>query len=147
MRSGLDSPRPVALTPMVSPNGRLIAYVAPEAGRREVFVRAISGPAKEIAVSKDGGSEPAWSADGGTLFFRGLTHLMAASVTGRDTLVVGPPVALFADTYRLSVAHTGYDVFPGGREFLMLAGWGRDQSRAYIVSNWLQAMRTTRGTP
>jgi len=142
-----DTPRQVVVTPMVSPNGRLIAYVAPEAGRREVFVRPISGSAREVAVSKDGGSEPAWSADGGTLFFRSLTHLMSAPVVERDTLVVGPPVALFPDKFRLSVAHTGYDVFPSGRELLMLGGWGRDQSRAYVVVNWMETMRKTQSAP
>ncbi|MEO5814756.1 MAG: hypothetical protein ABIT20_05705 [Gemmatimonadaceae bacterium] len=142
-----DTKAAVVVTPRVSPNGRLIAYVATEAGRREVFVRPIPGPGKDVAVSRDGGSEPAWSPDGNTLYFRGLTNLMSATVAERDTLVVGPPTPLFADTYRLSVAHTGYDVFPNGREFLMLGGWGRAQSKAYVVVNWMQTTKTPSAAP
>jgi len=53
-----------------------------------------------------------------------------------------PPVALFPDTFRLSVAHTGYDVFPSGREFLMTSGPGPDHNKAYILVNWPEAMLT-----
>ena len=133
------------VTPRVSPTGRLIAWVAYEAGRREVFVRPLPGPGAAVRVSKDGGSEPAWSADGRTLYYRGLENLMATPVVETPTLSVGPPVALFRDTYRLSVAHTGYDVFPDGREFLMLGGWGRAQSRAYLLVNWQETLGARQG--
>jgi Tol biopolymer transport system component len=130
-----------ALTPRVSPNGRLIAYVAMEAGRREVFVRPVAGQGGDVAVSREGGSEPAWSPDGSTLYFRGLTNLMSASISERNGVVAGTPVTIFADTFKLSVAHTGYDVFPSGREFLMLARWSREQANAYVVVNWQAGVR------
>jgi serine/threonine-protein kinase len=136
-----DTGERVVLTPKISPNGRLIAYVATVAGRRELFVRPLPGPGPQIAVSTEGGTEPVWSPDGKTLYYRGLTTLMAAQVVEHPTLSILPPVALFADTFHLSVAHTGYDIFPNGREFLMLAGWGRAQANAYVLVNWTQAMR------
>ncbi len=139
-RRPFNTEAPVVLTPRVSPDGKFIAYVATVAGRREVFVRPVPGPGEQIAVSTDGGTEPVWSPDGGTLYFRGLTNLMAAQVVNRAALAVRPPVPLFADTFRVSVAHTGYDIFPNGREFLMLGGRGRAQSRVYVLVNWMQAM-------
>jgi Tol biopolymer transport system component len=142
-----DTQARVVITPKISPNGRIIAYVATEAGRREVFVRPLPGPGAQIAVSSDGGTEPVWSPDGRTLYFRGLTNLMAVSVVERPTLAVSAPVALFADTFYRSVAHTGYDIFPDGREFLMLGGWGRAQSRVYVLVNWMQTMGKQRGAP
>ncbi len=143
----LETEARVVVTPKVSPDGRLIAYVATEAGRREVFVRPLPGPGAQVAVSKEGGTEPVWSPDGRTLYFRGLTNLMAAAVTQRPALAVAPAVPLFADTFHLSVAHTGYDVFPNGREFLMLGGWGRAQSRVYVLANWMRTMTPSRATP
>jgi Tol biopolymer transport system component len=144
-RRPFDADARVVVTPSVAPNGRLIAYVATEAGRRQVFVRPLPGPGPRVAVSIEGGSEPAWSPDGSTLYFRGLTHFMAARIAERPTLSAEAPVALFPDTFRLSVAHTGYDVFPNGREFLMLGGWGRAQSRAYVVVNWTETLGKPRG--
>jgi eukaryotic-like serine/threonine-protein kinase len=131
----------VVITPRISPNGRLIAYVATVAGRREVFVRPVPGPGPQVAVSREGGTEPVWSPDGATLYFRGLTHLMTSSVVERPALAVTPPVPLFAiEPFKPSVAHTGYDIFPGGDEFLMLGGWGRAQSRVYVLANWTQTL-------
>ena len=143
-RRPFDTQTRVVVTPRVSPNGRLIAYVAAEAGRREVFISPLPGPGARIPVSVDGGTEPVWSPDGGTLYFRGLTNMMAATVVERPALAVNRPVPLFADSFHLSVAHAGYDVFPTGREFLMLGGWGRAQSRVYVVVNWMQTMGTSR---
>jgi eukaryotic-like serine/threonine-protein kinase len=137
----------MVLTPRMSPNGRYVAYVVTEAGRREVVVRPVPGPGKDVVVSREGGTEPAWSRDSRTLFFRGLTHMMSAAVVERESLIVRPPVALFRDTFRLSAAHTGYDVFPSGREFLIPGGRGREQDRAYVLVNWTQAMQKARGAP
>jgi Tol biopolymer transport system component len=146
-RRPFDAQARVAVTPKLSPNGRLIAYVATEAGRREVFLKPVTGPDLRVAVSRVGGTEPVWSPDGKTLYFRGLTNLMSVSVTERPTLAVSPPVALFADPFHRSVAHTGYDIFPNGREFLMLGGWSRAQSSVYVLVNWVRTMERRRGTP
>jgi Tol biopolymer transport system component len=143
----LDARRPfdagarVAITPKLSPDGRLLAFVTTENGRRELFVRPVGGDGPRVAVSTEGGTEPVWSPDGGTLYFRGLTDVMAATVTERPTLAVGTPRPLFEDTYFRSVAHPAYDVLPGGRELLMLSGWSRAQTRAYLLVNWTRAMR------
>jgi serine/threonine-protein kinase len=136
-----DTQTRVVLTPKISPNGRLLAYVATVEGRRELFVRPLPGPGPQIAVSTEGGTEPVWSPDGKTLYYRGLTNLMAAPVVERPALSILPAIPLFADTFKLSVAHGGYDIFPNGREFLMLAGWGRAQANAYVLVNWTQTLR------
>jgi Tol biopolymer transport system component len=135
-----DAGARVAITPKLSPNGRLLAFVTTENGRRELFVRPVDGSGPRVAVSTDGGTEPVWSPDSGTLYFRGLTDVMAATVTERPALAVGAPRPLFEDTYFRSVAHPAYDVFPSGRELLMLNGWSRAQTRAYLLVNWTRAM-------
>jgi Tol biopolymer transport system component len=143
-----DTGERVVITPRISPNGRLIAYVATVAGRREVFVRPLPGPGPQVAVSTDGGTEPVWSPDGTKLYFRGLSNLMTSSVVERPALAVTPPVPLFAlESFKPSVAHTGYDIFPDGREFLMLGGWGRAQSRVYVLVNWARTLDPRRAAP
>jgi Tol biopolymer transport system component len=141
-----DAGARVAITPKLSPNGRLLAFVTTEEGRRELFVRPVDGSGPRVAVSTDGGTEPVWSPDGRTLYFRGLTDVMAATVAEHPSLVVGTPRALFEDTYFRSVAHSAYDVFPSGRELLMLNGWSRAQTRAYVLVNWPEAMRAATTT-
>jgi len=136
-----DAQARVAITPKISPDGRMMAFVTTEAGRREVFIKPVTGPGERVRVSTEGGTEPVWSPDGHTLYFRGLANLMSASVTEQPALAAGAPVAMFADTLFRSVAHTGYDIFPDGRDFLMLGGWSRAQTRAYLLVNWTQAMR------
>jgi Tol biopolymer transport system component len=136
-----DAQARVAITPKISPDGRIIAFVTTEAGRREVFIKPVTGPGERVRVSTEGGTEPVWSPDGHTLYFRGLTNLMSASVRAQPALAAETPVAMFADTLFRSVAHTGYDIFPDGREFLMLGGWSRAQTRAYLLVNWTQALR------
>jgi Tol biopolymer transport system component len=139
-RRPFDAGARVAITPKLSPNGRLLAFVTTEEGRRELFVRPVDGSGPRVAVSTEGGTEPVWAPDGSALYFRGLTDVMAATVTERPSLVVGTPKPLFEDTYFRSVAHSAYDVFPSGRELLMLNGWSRAQTRAYLLVNWIQAM-------
>ena len=139
-RRPFDAGARVAITPKLSPNGRLLAFVTTEEGRRELFVRPVDGSGPRVAVSTEGGTEPVWAPDGSALYFRGLTDVMAATVTERPSLVVGTPKPLFEDTYFRSVAHSAYDVFPSGRELLMLNGWSRAQTRAYLLVNWTQAM-------
>jgi Tol biopolymer transport system component len=139
-RRPFDAGARVAITPKLSPNGRLLAFVTTEDGRRELFVRAVNGEGARVAVSTEGGTEPVWSPDGGTLYFRGLTDVMAATVTERPALTVGAPKPVFEDTYFRSVAHPAYDIFPSGRELLVLSGWSRAQTRAYLLVNWTRAL-------
>ena len=56
--------------PVLSPDGRRVAYVSDESGRREVWVRAFPGPGAATQVSVEGGIEPVWSPDGSRLYFR-----------------------------------------------------------------------------
>jgi serine/threonine-protein kinase len=68
--------------PMISPDGRWLAYSSNESGRLEVSVRAFppaaSGEGAKFAVSTNGASTPIWSRTTGELYFRG----------GRDTIMV-----------------------------------------------------------
>ena len=64
----------------LSPDGRWLAYTSDGTGRREIWVRPYPGPGAPARVSPDGGAEPRWSRDGGTLYYlHGRTMLGAGS--------------------------------------------------------------------
>ncbi len=142
----LDKPRPFVASaadewlPVVSPNGRMLAYVTSESGRPEVYVRPLAPEGGRIQVSAGGGGEPRWSPNGRELFYRSETHMIAASITEQPELAVQRRDTLFADVYLRNGSHSNYDVFPNGREFLMLLEES-SRSTLYVVVNWMEELR------
>jgi Tol biopolymer transport system component len=66
------------------PDGHWLAYASDESGRSEVYVRPYSGPRARYAVSRDGGTSPAWARDG-----RELSYL-APGPNGQVTMTTAP---------------------------------------------------------
>jgi hypothetical protein len=73
-------------------------------------------------VSRDGGTEPAWSRDGRELFYRDAQFLVAVSVeTGSGTFIAREARPLFPDlAFTRASDHTSYDVHPSGAWFAMI---------------------------
>ncbi len=69
----------------VSPDGNWLAYVSDETGVAEVYVTTFPQPGRAWRISKSGGNNPAWRADGKELFFLSGKQLMAASVNNGGT--------------------------------------------------------------
>ena len=55
--------------PEFSPDGKWLAYVTNESGRREVYVRPFPEGRGRWQISHQGGSMPLWAPDGRTLFY------------------------------------------------------------------------------
>ena len=135
-------------SPRVSAHGRLVAYSSNESGRYEVYIRQIPGPGPILQVSVDGGTEPIWSSDESTLFYRGPKRMMAATIAERPRLAVTHQDSLFVDVYRRYTPHSAYDVFPNGREFLMTRGAASTGSQLFVMTNWQQMIaRPPKATP
>jgi serine/threonine-protein kinase len=121
--------------PVLSPDGKWLAYVSNESGRNEVYVRAFPGPDSKWSVSSGGGDEPMWSRDGRRLFYRELNHMMSASVaTNGGTLTVTARTALFEDRFMRTTNHANYDVTSDGNGFLMIQR-GDSVSAVRVVVN------------
>lgn len=112
-----------------SPDTRWVAYVSNEsAGRAEVYVQTFPEPSGKWQITRMGGSQPHWRADGKELFYVAPDlRLMAVPIqTGTDgSLLHGEPVALFRTPLLRSGGVTVYSrpeyaVAPDGR-FLMKA--------------------------
>jgi hypothetical protein len=103
-----------------------------------VYVTPIYGDGRH-QVSLNGGSEPAWSQDGTTLFYRSPTHLMAATIRTEPEFAVVRRDTLFPDVFVRGVERTHYDVFGNGD--LLLVRRALDQQRAVVVLGWLDELR------
>jgi Tol biopolymer transport system component len=149
-RDSLDTPRPflteayAEISPRFSPDGRLLAYVTNRTGSNEVYIRPVVGGGGELQVSTDGGTEPVWSPAGDELFYRVSRRLMAARIARGGRLSVTRRDSLFADRYLRANIASNYDVFPDGREFLMVLPNQRDTGIPPLTVrlNWHGAART-----
>jgi hypothetical protein len=114
-----------------SPDGRWIAYETDASGRSEVVVQPFDGSRPTTAppqrISREGGAQVRWRADGREIFYIALDGTLHAASIGSGksgTLAVGPAAPLF--TAPVGGAQQGmnrqqYMVSADGREFLVSA--------------------------
>ena len=108
--------------PALSPDGDSVAYVSDVTGRLEIYVRPLSGPAGELALTSDGNQniQPAWSPDGRTIAYHsyargGIWVIPARGGNARQLVPEGSNPAWSPDSARLvfqSDEHT--DISPSG---------------------------------
>src|SRR5262245_39921163 len=73
--TGDGKPQPIVesrfpdIEPQFSPDVRWLAYASSENGRNEIYVQAFPSTGRRWQVSRDGGRQPLWRADGKELFF------------------------------------------------------------------------------
>ena len=108
---GKQKPRPWLESPYAetasafSPDGRWMAYVSDESGRKEVYVRPFSGAGGRIKISSEGGVEPVWTRGGRELLYRQGNQFLSVDIRTEPGLAAGTPRVLFSG-----------DFLPGGRE-------------------------------
>jgi serine/threonine-protein kinase len=107
--------------PRLSPDGKWIAYVADESGRREVFVQSFPALGPKHKISIDGGGEPLWSPDGSQLFFRERGQMLVVDIDYTPAFSTDRPHLLFTSNHdAAATGHQHYDVSLDGRKFLMI---------------------------
>jgi serine/threonine-protein kinase len=139
------------LAPVLSPNGRWMAYASNESERYEIYVVPFPNTADgRWVVSAAGGIEPLWSRGGDELFYRNEAgDMVAVRVDTEPTFSPGVATPLFsASAFRTNVNHREYDVAPGGDRFIMLRPTGEDQESEWIlVLNFLDQLRAAVPVP
>jgi eukaryotic-like serine/threonine-protein kinase len=121
-----------------SPDGHWIAYESDESGRPEVYVQGFPLTNQKVRISTSGGTDAAWSKNGGELFYLAADrNLMAVPYRAtRTTFEPGAGKVLFplpGNVVRRSYAVTG-----DGRRFLI--GKPVDESISEPITwvlNWL----------
>jgi Tol biopolymer transport system component len=145
---GDRKPIPIAVTPfnemnpVVSPDGRYVAFVSNESGREEIYAQTFPEPGGKWQVSNGGGTDPSWRGDGRELYYRSPDQkLMAVEIrTGAD-FQAGVPQALFPIRVRPGQPRNKYAPAPDGQRFLVAAPLGREaMSPTTIVLNWPAGM-------
>ena len=130
---------PADLQAQFSPDGRWIAYSAPEAGRSEVFVTSFPEPGERVRVSVSGGSTPHWKRDGRELYFVSAANEMVATDTE-----LGPSVKVGASRplFRMNPAGwQDYDVTADGQRFLVVANMpAPDADSISVTVNWFSRL-------
>ena len=125
--------------PVLSPDGRLLAYQSNESGRNEVYVQTFPEAGGKWQISSSGGVEPKWSADGKQLFYRALDQkLMAVDVSSQGGFSAGVPQTLFQGRFDITrPARDRYRPAADGKRFLLLAPLGREaMTPTIVVLNW-----------
>lgn len=92
----------------LSPDGEWLAWVSDRSGRWEVYVEHGRGEGEPVRLSRGGGTDPFWSADGAALYYRNRRGLVKAERTGNrwtPTRATAAPPGL--DVVRIGPAADG----------------------------------------
>ncbi len=115
--------------PMISPDGRWLAYQSNESGRYEIYVQPFPGGGQRIQVSPDNGVYPRWSPRGDELFFRSASTRAGMSVAAFDGRGrFSPPRQLF----ELRRFESILEVSPDAQRFLMMPAEARGSAPAVV---------------
>ena len=134
-------------SPILSPNGRYVAYLSNESGQREVYVLPFPEGGRKVTVSTNGGTQIRWRRDGQELFYVQDGTLMAVSLSTEGEFSAGSPEPLFAHSRLKSQARTPqYDVSLDGQRFILPGTVGGDPGEAAgprirVVENWYEEFR------
>jgi Tol biopolymer transport system component len=134
----------VELEPVVSPDGRWLAYTSDESGVPEIYVRPFpdAGSAR-WQVSTAGGTDPVWSHSGKELFYRGAQDaMMTVAVRPGATFAFEQPKTLFSTANYVAVTPVqSFDVSPDDKRFVFLRETSpNERNELIVVQNWTQEM-------
>jgi eukaryotic-like serine/threonine-protein kinase len=127
-----------------SPDGRWIAYHTNESGRYEVCVTSFPSRGERWQISRDGGVQPLWQADGRALYYLGLDgFLNTVTVQSENPRRFSTPTALFdAGLPGPSPWVEQYAVSADSQRFLVLkAEETKVRNSVGVIVNWRALLR------
>ena len=128
----------------LSPDGGWLAYMSDQSGRNEIYVQPFPSLRVKIPISNEGGSEPVWSRDGGTLFYKHLQKVFAVDMrVTPDGLKPDRPRLLFEvpQAYSQGAGHFGYDVAADGRFIFTLESESTFPQNLRIILNFFEELK------
>jgi Tol biopolymer transport system component len=116
--------------PMISPDGRWLAYMSDESGAMEVYVRPFPGPGGKWQVSAGGGSRPVWSKKEPELYYQNPQGMMVASYTAKGGAFVASKPRLWAEKKDLGFS---FDLAPDGKRFAVVQAETEQKGAAQVT--------------
>ena len=129
----------------LSPEGRWLAYTSNESGFN-VYVTSFPAASAKWQVSSNGGYQPRWSRDGGTLYYLrgdGMLVSVRASASG-DSLSFDTPKPLFSlgnDRVVGPDLRSQYDVSPEGDRFVVNVNSAAAAAKLHLVLDWFEELK------
>ena len=136
--------------PVLSPDGRWLAYSSDESGTFQVYVRAFPDKGGKWQISNGGGTYPMWPRNGHELFFETLDgRVMAAAYTVKGDSFVADKVRMWSDKQLGgSVNNTkNIDLAPDGKRIVALMpaaeakGSQEAQNHVVFLENFFDELR------
>jgi Tol biopolymer transport system component len=130
--------------PMISPDGRWVAYNSSESRRTETQVRAFPGPEGKWQISTEGGVGPVWARNGRELFYVSRDEkLMVVDITTEPTFKAGTPRVLLEGAFQLRSGNIGanYSTSLDGQRFLVVQGGDANLTQLNVVLNWFEELK------
>jgi|HubBroStandDraft_6_1064221.scaffolds.fasta_scaffold06579_2 serine/threonine protein kinase len=124
--------------PIVSFDGKWLAYQSNESGRAEIYITAFPAGGAKWQVSSNGGTMPKWRRDGKELFFADpQDNIVAVDVnTSGNAVKLGAPHTLF-QAVGIQRDFGPFDVTADGKKFLINSGNLKEGTEPLtLVQHW-----------
>jgi Tol biopolymer transport system component len=144
-------PRPFLQTkdieafPVLSPDGRWVAYQSDESGQFEVYVTPFPGPGGKWQVSTDGGQFPRWTRSAELFYRKGERFFEVRYSASGESFQAEKPRELFRRALGQQQFAPNYDAAPDGKRFLIFSAEGEEArmalTHAVVAFEWLEDLR------
>ncbi len=122
------------LAPIVSYDGKWLAYLSNYSGSDEIYVTTFPEPGARMQVSTRGGTSPVWAPDGSALYYFEGRDLIAVSIETEPRFRVTGRKKLFDGEYVQYRWSRQYDIMPDGERFILVRN--PPQENVEVVTNW-----------
>jgi Tol biopolymer transport system component/tRNA A-37 threonylcarbamoyl transferase component Bud32 len=127
--------------PAISPDGQWVAYQSDSSGRAEIYLVRCPDGQTTRQVTFGGGTNPAWSPDGRSLYFVGSQGLVSVGIAPGGT-VSGNPIVVYDRPFGQSdpIARD-YAIAPDGRPLIVEPSERRPTaSHLRVITNWYRLL-------
>jgi serine/threonine protein kinase/Tol biopolymer transport system component len=122
------------LAPVVSYDGKWLAYLSDYSGSDEIYVTTFPEPGSRMQISTKGGTSPVWAPDGSALYYFEGRDLIAVSIETEPRFRVTGRKKLFDGEYVQYRWSRQYDIMPDGKSFILVKN--PPQENVEVVTNW-----------